>query len=98
MLNHDQCISKITEMLECCEKFVIISLVQTDTWLIQNICYTYQSGTDLSRQTNSLCFSALQCSSCSSKCQIVQSDIHQKLDSGIDLFQDLSADQHLMIR
>ena len=37
MLNHDQCISKITEMLECCEKFVIISLVQADTWLIQNI-------------------------------------------------------------
>ena len=84
MLNHDQCISKITEMLECCEKFVIISLVQTDTWLIQNISHTHKTGTDLGSKTDSLCFPTRKCSCRTSQCQIIQSYIYQEAKPGTD--------------
>ena len=86
MLNHDQCISKITEMLECCEKFVIISLVQTDTWLIQNISHTHKTGTDLRRKPDSLCFSTGKSSCCTGKCQIFQTHIQKELQARFDLF------------
>ena len=33
---------------------IIVSLMQSDTWFIQNICHTYESGTDLCCQTDSL--------------------------------------------
>ena len=86
MFHDNDRIAKITQMLQCSEQFVIIPLVQADTWLVQNISYPHQAGTDLCRKTDSLRFSSGQCSGSTGKRQVIQTYIHQKLNSCLDLF------------
>ena len=95
MFHHDQGITQITQMTEGIQQFIIISLMQTDTWLIQNIGNTHQTGTDLGSQTDTLSLSAGQGCCGTGEGQIIQSHIHQKSDSCPDFFQNLTAD-HLL--
>src|SRR5699024_9621973 len=86
VLYHNQRISKITKMFERTEQLVIISLMESDTWLIQNVGDSDKSGSNLCCKPDSLCLSSGQRSGCSGKRQIIQSYIHQKSCSGLDLF------------
>ena len=54
MLYNDQAVSKITQLHQRTKKSVIIPLMQSDAWFIQNIGNSYQPGTDLGSQTDSL--------------------------------------------
>ena len=38
-------LSKISQISQCIQKLIIVSLMQSNARLIQNIGYTYQSGT-----------------------------------------------------
>ena len=60
MLYHYQSVPQIPQVLQSIQQFVIVSLVQADAGLVQNIAYTHQSGTDLGSQTDTLCFTAGQ--------------------------------------
>ena len=60
MLYHKQCISQIPQTLQCRNQLIVVSLMQSDTWLIQNIRNPNQTGTDLGRQTDTLRFSTGQ--------------------------------------
>ena len=84
MLYYDQSISKITQMLQCSDQLIIISLMQTDTWFIQNISNAHKPGTDLGRQTDSLCLATGQCACRTIKCQIIKAYIDQKMQSRPD--------------
>ena len=86
MFNHNQCISKISQISQCIQKLIIVSLMQSNAWLIQNIGHTYQSGTNLGCQTDSLCLTSGKSTRRSCKCQIIKSNIHQKADTCPDLF------------
>ena len=97
MLYNDQAVAKIPEVFEGIQQFIIISLMQADTWLIQDIAYTHKSGSDLGCQTDSLCLSAGKSTCCPGKRQIVQSHIDQEADSCTDLLKHLAADQHLLL-
>ena len=70
--------------------------MQTDARLIQNICHSDQAGTDLCRQTDTLCFSAGERSGCACQCQIIQSDIDKKSYACLDLLDHLFPDQKLL--
>ena len=95
VFHHDQGITQITQMTERIQQFIIISLVQTDTWFIQNIGNTHQTRTNLGSQTDTLSLSAGQSCCGTGKRQIIQSHIHQESDSCPDFLQDLTAD-HLL--
>ena len=58
MLYHNQGITKIPQTLQSSQQFIVISLMKSDTWLIQNISNAYQPRTDLSCQTDTLGFAA----------------------------------------
>ena len=90
MFYHYQSIPQIPQVLQGIQQFVIVSLVQADAGLIQNIAYTHQSGTDLGCQTDTLCLTAGQGSRSSGQRQIFQSHIHQESYSCADLLQTLS--------
>ena len=45
-------------MFQRFQQLIVISLVQSDTRLIQDIGNSDKSGTDLGRQTDSLCLAA----------------------------------------
>ena len=97
MFNHDHCISQIPQTTQGSQQLVIISLMKSDTWLIQNISNAYQPRTDLSCQTDTLGFTAGQCSGSTGQGQIIKTHIHQESDSCTNFFQDLSADQLLLM-
>ena len=56
MLHYNQSISQIPQMLQGSQKLIIVPLMKSDTWLVQNICNAYQSRTNLSCQTDTLGF------------------------------------------
>ena len=81
MFHDNDRIPEITQMLQCSEQFVIIPLVQADTWLVQNIADSDQSGANLCCKTNSLRLAAGKCSRRSGKGEIIQSDVNQEANS-----------------
>ena len=98
MLYHYQSVPQIPQVLQSIQQFVIVSLVQADAGLVQNIAYPHQSGTDLGSQTDTLCFTAGQGSRSSGQGQIFQSHIHQKSYSCADLLQHTLTDELLLFR
>ena len=70
--------------------------MQTDTRLIQNISDSYQSGADLRSETNPLRLAAGQCAGRPPQRQIIQTDFHQKADSGTNFPYNLCADHFLL--
>ena len=96
VFHHYQGIAQIPKILQGIQQLVVVSLVQTDTGLIQDIAHAYQSGTDLGRQADTLCFTTGQSGGSSGQGQIFQPYIHQKSHSGTDLLQDSLSDELLL--
>ena len=98
VFHHYQGIAQIPKILQGIQQFVIVSLVQSDTGLVENIAHAHQSGTDLGRQADTLCLTTGQGSGSSGQGQIIQSYIHQESHSGTDLLQDSLSDELLLFR
>ena len=60
MLDHDNRVPQITKMLKRVDQPVIVTRVQPDRRLVQNVQHADQSGTDLSGQANPLSLTARQ--------------------------------------
>ena len=58
VLHDDHTVSEIPEMFQRFQQLIVISLVQSDTRLIEDIGNPHKSGTDLGRQTDPLCLAA----------------------------------------
>ena len=97
MFDHDQAVAKIAKAHQRSQKLVIIPLMETDTWLVQNIGNSNKAGTDLCGKTDSLCLPAGKSSGSSSKGKILQNNLRKKSHSGTDLLQDLLTDQFLLL-
>ena len=63
--------------------------MQADGRLIQNIQHTHQRRADLGSQADTLALTAGQCRGAAAEGQILQTHIHQKSQSGLDLTDDL---------
>ena len=70
--------------------------MKTNTWLIQNICHPYKTGTDLCGQSYSLGFSAGQCTGGTTQRKIIQTYLCKETNSCPDFFQNLFSDQFLL--
>ena len=86
MLNDDQSIPQVTEMFQCCQKLIIVPLMQSDAGLIQDIGNSHQTGTDLCGKADPLRLSAGKGSRCPCQSQVVQSHIHKEPGPRPDLF------------
>ena len=60
--------------------------MQSDRWLIQNVRNPDQPGTDLRRQTDTLCLSSREGTGRPGQGQIIQSHLIQESDACTDLF------------
>ena len=98
MLHHNQSVAQISQILQCLQQLIIVSLMQTDAWFIQNVSHSNKPGTYLCCQSNALCLSSGQCCCCSWKHQIIQTYINQESQSCTDFLNDLIADQMLLCR
>ena len=96
VLHDDQCVAEIPQTFQRIQQFVIVSLVQSDAGLIQDIAHSHQPGTDLSRQTDTLRLSARERRRRSGQGEIIQTDIHQEADPRLDFLQKLLSDELLL--
>ena len=96
MFHHNQTVTKIPKPHQCSEKLVIISLMKSDAWLIQNIGNSHKAGTNLCCKTDSLRLASGKGSGSPSKRKIFQPNFCQKSYSGTDFLQDLLPDQLLL--
>ena len=85
MFNNDQRISQITQTLQGFQKLIVISLVQADRRLVQNIQYTHKRRANLRCQTNALALTAGQRRRSTGQGQVLQAHIHQKTQSCLNL-------------
>ena len=92
MLNDDDGIARITQTAERADQFGIVTLVQTDARLVQDIHNADERGADLRCEADSLCLTARKRSRFSPKRQVIKSHAFQKAESRADLLQDLFRD------
>ena len=86
MLYHDQRIAEIAQMLQSGKQLVVVPLVEPDAGLIQDICHSDQSGTDLGRKPDPLRLTAGKRPRGAGKRQVIQPHIHQEFDPCPDFF------------
>ena len=60
VFDHDQCVSQVSKFLKSLNQAQIVSLMQTDRWLVQHVKNSREAGTDLGRESYSLSFSSGQ--------------------------------------
>ena len=98
MLDHQQGIAQITQSLQRIQQFPVIALMQADTRFIQNIQYTDQPRTNLRRQADPLRLAAGQRTGRPVQRQVVQPDIDQKAEPGVDFLADLHGNRLFPLR
>ena len=79
MLHHHHRIADIAKILQRAYQALIVSLVQTDARLVQNVEHVHELRTYLRGKSDSLALASGQRGRLSVERQIVQSDIQQKL-------------------
>ena len=75
---HYESVAYICQMPQSLQQLFVILLMKADTWFIKYIKHSYQAGTDLCGQSDTLGFSSGKGSCASGKCQVVKSHVHQK--------------------
>ena len=70
----------------------VVSLMQADGRFVKYIHHAHQSGTDLRRQTDTLCLAARQGLGRTGQRQVVESDVVEKSKAGTNLLQNFACD------
>ena len=78
MLHHDQRISQVPHAFQGSKKLVIISLVQADGRLVQDVEHPHQAAADLGSQADALRLTAGQGGRAAGQGQVIQAHIHQE--------------------
>ena len=95
MFHHNQRIAVVSQRLQGFYELVVVSLMQSDGRLIQNVEYPHETGPDLGGQPDSLGFSSRQGARITGQIEIIQSHIHQEAESGMNFIDDLLADDQV---
>ena len=92
MFHHDHSIADIPELFQGVDQKIIIPLVQTNGWFVQNIQNPHQSRTQLGGKADALGFAAGKRAGGSVKGEVRQSHIAEKFQPGADLPQHIFGD------
>ena len=87
MFNQQQRVAQIAKFVQRSKQPNIVTRVQTDRWLVENIQHSAEATSQLTGQSNSLSFTTGKCGRLSIECQVLQSHIVQKLNA-VDDFAD----------
>ena len=95
VLDHQHGVAQIPHTLQRVYEPYIVSLMQANTRLIQNVENTHQLAADLRSQPDPLRLAPRQRNGSAVKRQIVESHVHHELQPRLDLFQYLAANGKL---
>ena len=93
MLHHNEGVSQVTQVLQGAQQLVVIPLVQADGRLVQDIQHAHQGRSDLGSQADPLALAAGKGACRPGQGQIAQAHIHEELQPGLDLLDDLLCHQ-----
>src|SRR5690606_9981681 len=92
VLDHDDRVPQVAELTERVEQTLVVTLVQTDRRLVQDVEDADQTAPDLRRETDPLRFPARERLRAPAERQVVEPDVDQELQPLPDLLQDRSRD------
>ena len=93
VLHDDQGVAEVAEPQECLDQTLVVTLVEPDGWLIEDVEDTNETGADLGGQPDPLCLSAGERRSGTGKRQIVETDGDEELEALADLLHDGTRDR-----
>ncbi len=97
MLDHDQGVAEVLELDEGVDEPAVVTLVETDARLVEDVEHAGQPGTDLRRETDALGFATGQSTRTAREREVVQPDLEQELETGPDLAEDRRGDVGLAL-
>src|SRR5262245_51415441 len=89
VLDDDHRVADVPKPLECSQQALVVTLMQPDGGLIENIHDAGQSRTNLTRQPDTLRLAAGKSLRAAIQSQIVQADIHEEAQPLRDILHDL---------
>ncbi len=92
MFDDDNGIAEIAEMPECVQQALVVSLMQADGWLVENIHDANQAGTNLTGKSDALSLTAGQGFGTSVQAQVFQPDIAEKTQAILDFLENFCGD------
>ena len=78
VLDDDQRIAEVAQTFEGRQQLVVVTLMQADGRLVEDIQHAHQRRADLGRETDALAFTARQRAGRTRQCEIFQTDRLQK--------------------
>src|SRR3989344_445974 len=88
MLDDQNCVAKITQMLQCFDKFVVVALMKSDGGLVEHVQGPHKPTPELRGEPDTLGFSAGERVGLSVECQILDPDIEHELQAAGYLLDD----------
>ena len=88
VLDHDQRVAQVAQPQQRLEQPVVVPLVQPDGRLVQHVQHADQPGADLGGQPDPLRLAAGQRRRGAVQRQVVQADVEQEAQPGVDLLED----------
>ena len=88
VLDDDDGVAKIAHMLERSDELFIVTLVQSDGWLVEDVEHAHQPAADLGGETDALGFAAGKRASGTGKSEISEADVHEETQTLRDFLQD----------
>ena len=87
----------IPQRLQALDEALVVPLVQTDAWLIQDVQHFGQPASDLRSQPNALGLATRQGAGRSVKGQVVEADVDQEPQTCIDFFERFFQNDTLLV-
>ena len=97
VLDHDQGVAEVAQPQQGVEQPVVVALVQADRRLVQHVEHPDQAGADLGGQPDALRLAAGEGAGRPVQRQVVQADVDQEPQPGVDLLEDPLGDQLLPV-
>src|SRR5690606_35760909 len=92
VLDDDQGVAEVAQVEERLQQPRVVARMQTDRWLIENVQHTRQAAADLGGQADALRLSARERAGAAVERQVVEADVGEEAEAGIDLAQDRLGD------
>ena len=92
MFDHEHRVAPGFEFLQRGQQLLVVTRVEADGGLVQDVEHAAQVRAQLGRQSNPLRLAARQCRHASAKLEVTQADLAQELKALPNLGQDVAGD------
>ena len=97
MLDDDDRVTKVTQLLERFQQTIVVTRVETNRGLVENVEHANQATADLACEPDALRFSTGKRGSRPIEREIVESDVQQKAQTAADLTQNFRGNDRTCI-